>query len=158
MTISSTNTHSNVQTRVFAILAALALAFSIGTLAGCGNNDAASSSASADSASTAAAEQINVTVSVDFTAADGKVETAEVSVPAGSNVLEATQATAFQLDVQDSQYGKFVNAINGVATGDHGDQSGWLVAVNGEDLAVSADAQEVAEGDKIEWRYVTSFE
>lgn len=158
MTISSTNTHSNVQTRVLAILAALALAFSIGTLAGCGNNDAASSSASADSASTAAAEQINVTVSVDFTVADGKVETAEVSVPAGSNVLEATQATAFQLDVQDSQYGKFVNAINGVATGDHGDQSGWLVAVNGEDLAVSADAQEVAEGDKIEWRYVTSFE
>lgn len=158
MTISSTNTHSNVQTRVLAILAALALAFSIGTLAGCGNNDAASSSASADSASAAAAEQINVTVSVDFTVADGKVETAEVSVPAGSNVLEATQATAFQLDVQDSQYGKFVNAINGVATGDHGDQSGWLVAVNGEDLAVSADAQEVAEGDKIEWRYVTSFE
>lgn len=158
MTISSTNTHSNVQTRMLAILAALALAFSIGTLAGCGNNDAASSSASADSASTAAAEQINVTVSVDFTAADGKVETAEASVPAGSNVLEATQATAFQLDVQDSQYGKFVNAINGVATGDHGDQSGWLVAVNGEDLAVSADAQEVAEGDKIEWRYVTSFE
>ena len=103
MTISSTNTHSNVQTRVLAILAALALAFSIGTLAGCGNNDAASSSASADSASAStAAEQINVTVSVDFTAADGKVETAEVSVPAGSNVPPAGAIIAIYAPETDS--------------------------------------------------------
>ena len=158
MTTGFANTHTTAQNRLLAILAAILLAFSIGTLAGCGNDNAASSSAQDASSSAAQAEQVNVTVSIDLTAADGKVETAEVSVPAGSTVLDATQATSFELDVQDSQYGKYVNAINGVATGDHGDQSGWLVAVNGEDLAVSADAQEVAEGDKVEWRYVTTFE
>jgi hypothetical protein len=158
------NATTTMQNRLLAILAAAALVLGISMLGGCGNNNAASSSAAQASASSSTAatsetsEQLSVTVSVDLTAADGKVETAEVSVPAGATVLEATEATSFELDVQDSQYGKFVNAINGVATGDHGDQSGWLVAVNGEDLAVSADAQEVKDGDKIEWRYVTTFE
>ena len=164
MSIGSENTRVSTQTRLAAMLAAVLLALCVGMLGGCGNNDAASSSAaqapasSSTAAASESAETLHVTVSIDLTAADGKVETAEVSVPAGATVLEATQATSFELDVQDSQYGKYVNAINGVATGDHGDQSGWLVAVNGEDLMVSADAQEVADGDKVEWRYVTSFE
>lgn len=157
MFASSAN-HVSIKSRMLAVFAAMLLALSVGMLAGCGNGAAASSSAAQDAASSTQAEQVKVTVSVDFTAADGKVETAEASVPAGASVLEATQATSFELDVQDSQYGKFVNAINGVATGSHGDQSGWLVAVNGKDLEVSADQQQVAEGDSIEWRFVTSFE
>ena len=157
MTTGSNNS-TRIQNRLLATIAALLLALSVGMLAGCGNNNAASSAAQDSSSAAVQAEQVNVLVSVDLTAADGKVETVEASVPAGSSVLDATQATTFMLDVQDSQYGKYVNAINGVATGDHGEQSGWLVAVNGKDLAVSADAQEVVEGDKIEWRYVTSFE
>ena len=157
MNIGSATAFESTKTRLLAFVAALLLAFSLCMLAGCGDGGSASSSAASDSASQAA-EQVNVKVSIDLTAADGKVETAEVSVPAGSTVLDATEATDFELDVQDSQYGKFVNAINGVATGDKGETSGWLVAVNGEDLAVSADQQEVAEGDEVAWRYVTSFE
>lgn len=148
MTIGSVK-NTTLHIRLLAVLSALLLALCVGMLSGCGGSGAQSSSA---------AEQVQVTVSVDFTEAEGTVETTEVAVDAGSSVLDATAAANFELDVQDSQYGKFVNAINGVATGDHGEMSGWLVAVNGEDLAVSADAQEVADGDQIAWRYVTSFE
>ena len=155
MTIGAVK-NTTLQTRLLAVLSALLLALCIGMLAGCGGSGGQSSSAAAESSSSA--DQVHATVAVDFTEAEGKVETVEVAVDAGSSVLDATVAANFELDVQDSQYGKFVNAINGVATGDHGDMSGWLVAVNGEDLTVSADAQEVAEGDEIAWRYVTSFE
>ena len=157
MNIGAQITHSTMCSRLLALFAAMLLALSLGALVGCADNGAASSSAQ-DGASSQAAEQVDVSVSIDLTAADGDVETVEVSVPAGSTVLDATQATGFTMDVQDSDYGKFVNAINGVATGDHGDTSGWLVALNGEDLAVAADKQEVSAGDEIAWRYVTSFE
>ena len=149
---------TTVRMRITALFAALMLALCAGMLAGCADNNAASSS-SADAAATASADtQVKASVSIDTTSIQGEVRTIEVTVDAGGTVLDALEATGLELDVQDSQYGKFVNAIDGVATGDNGDMSGWLVAVNGQDLAVSADAQEVADGDAITWTYVTTFE
>lgn len=156
MHIGSNASAINMQHRVFAVITAALLALSLGMLAGCDNGGGASSSQSA--ASSQAAEQISVKVTIDLTEADGKAETTEVSVPVGASVLEATQAIGLEMDIQDSDYGKYVNAINGVASGDYGATSGWLVALNGEDLAVSADNQEVSAGDEIIWRYVTKFE
>ena len=164
MTIGSENTRITTSTRLFALIAALVLAFSVGTLTGCGDNSSTASSStatasqSASTSSSSDAAQIAVTVSIDTTAAEGDVKNIEVKLDSDASVLDALETTELTLDVQDSSYGKYVNAIDGLAAGDKGDQSGWMYSVNGEMGAVSAGEQTVADGDTVTWQYVTSFE
>ncbi|MBQ6394720.1 MAG: DUF4430 domain-containing protein [Atopobiaceae bacterium] len=142
--------------RITTILASIALAFSLCLvpLVGC-------TSPQEDGASTATVEQtatIDVSVTLDFNSIEEGERTEAVTIEEGSTVLDALEATGFLIDVQDSEYGAYVVAIDGVAAGDHGDESGWLVAVNGEDLMVSADEYQLNDGDVVTWRYVTTFE
>lgn len=178
MTFGSAST-PRISTRFAAFAAALALALCAGLLAGCQGDDSATSSSSVEasaSASTAAssateatgseasdeagseAAAIEVSLTIDATEGNGEKSTEAVSVTEGSTVLDALQASKHAVDTQDSAYGAYVVAIDGLASGDVADMSGWMVAVNGEDLMVSADSQEVQAGDSIEWRFVTSFE
>lgn len=53
--------------------------------------------------------------------------------------------------------GSYVTAINGLAEFDGGPQSGWMYSVNGKYPDVSAGDYVCKKGDKITWRYVTSW-
>lgn len=145
----------------------LALALAVGCLGGCTQTTASTDSGStaaatapAGSASTGSAavsddQQIAVQVVVDSSAADGSVSfDGTVELAEGATVLDAIEATGLELDVQDSEYGAFVNAIGGLATGDAGDASGWGYDLNGEMVMDSADVATVADGDVLTWTYL----
>ena len=44
-------------------------------------------------------------------------ESAEVSIPAEGTVYDALMATGWDVQAEDSDYGKYVTSINGIATG-----------------------------------------
>lgn len=144
----------------------LALALTVGALGGCTQTTAATDDGSAAATATAGSaateapassddEQITVQVTVDSSAADGSVSyEGSVVLPKDATVLDAIEATGLELDVQDSEYGAFVNAIGGLATGDAGDASGWGYDLNGEMVMESADVATVSDGDVLTWTYL----
>ena len=116
-------------------------------LAGCssGTSDASSS------ASGAAVELAQTTVTV--TDADGQVASYTVETAAeGATVLSVIQATDADVTVEDGQYGTYISAINGLAAEG---SSGWVYTVNGEQVMESVDACPVADGDTVEFSYIT---
>ena len=78
-----------------------------------------------------------------------------VEISEEGTVYDALMATDWELDVQDSQYGKYVNAISGLATGDAGSMSGWVFTVNGEEIMESCETYVLADGDTVEWEYLS---
>lgn len=120
-----------------------------GSAAGSAVQQAGSAAVTADDA------QIAVQVVVDSSAADGSVSfDGTVELAEDAAVLDALKATGLTLDVQDSEYGAFVNAINDLGTGDFGDSSGWGYDVNGEMIMDSADTAKLADGDVVTWTYL----
>ncbi len=96
--------------------------------------------------------QISVSVSLTSPAGDGKISYDNtVSMQAGSTALDALEQTGLTLDVQDSQYGKFVNSVGELATEG---SKGWIYTVNDEQIQVSADKQELKDGDRLVWSYI----
>ena len=134
--------------------AALALAL---TVAACGGAPAAGSG---DATANAGQEQqatIEVTVEIDATAGEGELSSYDVELAEGSTVYDALVATDADVNASDSDYGMYVQGINGLAGGDFGDMSGWMFEVNGEMAEVGCSQLEVADGDVITWIYVTEF-
>lgn len=164
MSIGSASTRISTTTRLAVLAAAFMLALGAGLLAGCQSNDTAASSSAAQATASSATEAtqaaatIEVEMTIDATEGEGEKTTETITIEEGATVFDVLQASNHKLDVQDSAYGKYVAGIDGVAAGDVTDSSGWMVALNGEDLMVSADEQEVKAGDKIEWYFVTSFD
>lgn len=65
-----------------------------------------------------AAEDIVVPVSITMPESAGaEPKTIEVTVADGSTVLQATEAAGWDVQVENSDYGKFVTSINGIANG-----------------------------------------
>ena len=139
--------HVNVAFKKLVIgIATLVLLCSL-PLAGCssGTSDASSS------ASDAAVGLAQTTVTV--TDADGQVASYTVETAAeGATVLSVIQATDADVTVEDGQYGTYISAINGLAAEG---SSGWVYTVNGEQVMESADACPVADGDTVEFSYIT---
>lgn len=139
--------HVNVAFKKLVIgIATLVLLCSL-PLAGCssGTSDASSS------ASGAAVELAQTTVTV--TDADGQVANYTVETAAeGATVLSVIQATDADVTVEDGQYGTYISAINGLAAEG---SSGWVYTVNGEQVMESVDACPVADGDTVEFSYIT---
>lgn len=139
--------HVNVAFKKLVIgIATLVLLCSL-PLAGCssGTSDASSS------ASGAAVELAQTTVTV--TDADGQVASYTVETAAeGATVLSVIQATDADVTVEDGQYGIYISAINGLAAEGN---SGWVYTVNGEQVMESVDACPVADGDTVEFSYIT---
>ena len=127
--------------------AACALAL---TVAACGGAPAA------DSAQEQQAT-IEVTVEIDATAGEGEKTTSEVELPEGATAYDALVAAADDVNASDSEYGMYVQGINGLAGGDFGDMSGWMFEVNGEMAEGAASELELADGDVVTWLYVTEF-
>lgn len=139
--------HVNVAFKKLVIgIATLVLLCSL-PLAGCssGTSDASFS------ASGAAVELAQTTVTV--TDADGQVASYTVETAAeGATVLSVIQATDADVTVEDGQYGTYISAINGLAAEG---SSGWVYTVNGEQVMESVDACPVADGDTVEFSYIT---
>lgn len=139
--------HVNVAFKKLVIgIATLVLLCSL-PLAGCssGTSDAS------PSASGAAVELAQTTVTV--TDADGQVASYTVETAAeGATVLSVIQATDADVTVEDGQYGTYISAINGLAAEG---SSGWVYTVNGEQVMESVDACPVADGDTVEFSYIT---
>lgn len=141
--------------RLAAGSAALALALSI---AACGGTPAATGAS--DATTDASQEQqatVSVSVEIDATAGEGESATYDVDVPEGSTAYDALVATGADVNATDSDYGMYVQGINGLAGGDFGDMSGWMFEVNGEMAEVGCSQLEVSDGDAIVWTYVTEF-
>ena len=139
--------HVNVAFKKLVIgVATLVLLCSL-PLAGCSSGTSGASS----SASGAAVELAQTTVTV--TDADGQVANYTVETAAeGATVLSVIQATDADVTVENGQYGTCISAINGLAAEG---SSGWVYTVNGEQVMESVDACPVADGDTVEFSYIT---
>lgn len=165
--------YQNAQNTTKKLLASLlALAFAaLLALAGCAGDNTASDNADAqDAAATAAAEQNNASVGDDAAGADAaeaKVtvsvampegadaasENVEVTVPAEGTVYDALVATGWDVQAENSDYGKYVTSINGIANGSEGEMSGWVFTVNNEQVMEGCDACKLVDGDTVEWTF-----
>lgn len=129
-------------------------------LTGCGATGAAAPAGSAaDAGSSVAAEKqstISVTVQLDSSAVDGGSKSEKTyELEEGATALDALKATGADVNVQDSSYGAYVAAVDGIAGGDHGSMSGWMYEVNGEMANESASNLKLADGDTVRWYYTT---
>ena len=101
-----------------------------------------------------------VTLEIDASAA-GKgflLPPTQVALREGETVLELLLRVTEAKNLRIETSGGYVEGIGGLYEFDHGDQSGWIYAVNGASAGVSAADYLPKDGDVISWRYVTSFE
>lgn len=131
-------------------VAACALALAV---AACG----AAPAASGDASDAEDRSAIAVTVEIDATAGEGEATSAEVELDEGATVYDALVATGVDVNASDSDYGMYVQGIDGLAGGDFGDMSGWMFEVNGEMAEVVCSQYELSDGDVVTWTYVTEF-
>lgn len=155
MSKKNSTVEKNLLTRLGAAFAALVLAVG---LAACGVAPATDGS-TASGADEPQEQQatISVTVEIDATAGEGESTTADVDLPEGATVYDALVATGADVNATDSDYGMYVQGINGLAGGDFGDMSGWMFEVNGEMAEVGCSQYELKAGDVVTWTYVTEF-
>ena len=101
-----------------------------------------------------AAEDIVVPVSITMPESAGaEPKTIEVTVADGSTVLQATEAAGWDVQVENSDYGKFVTSITGIANGSEGDASGWVYTVNDEQVMEACDVRQLTAGDSVQWSF-----
>lgn len=70
----------------------------------------------------------------------------------GLTAFDALDHSASVVYVEHS-FGKFVTAINGVANNANGNRQYWQFWVNGELAPIATDFYELADGDRILWKY-----
>lgn len=147
--------------RLFACIAACALFTSL-ALAGCGSNAPASSSAASaqgsSSAAAAASQQADqpgelIETKATITDADGNTTSYTVQIPAAdATALAVLEATDAEVATENSQYGTYITAINGIVAEGN---SGWVYTVNGEQVMEAVDVCPVAAGDTVEFSFIT---
>ena len=120
-----------------------------------------------ESTSKAEKQTITVTISINCEKALDKVDGLPASgyflspckftVKKGATVFDALEAAAKENGITLKYQSKsYIQAINGLAEKDCGGGSGWTYKVNGVKPNKSAAKYELADGDIIEWYYVTS--
>ena len=145
--------------RLFACIAACALFASL-ALAGCGSNAPASSSAASTQGSSSAvvsqqADQPGelIETKATITDADGNTTSYTVQIPAAdATALAVLEATDAEVATENSQYGTYITAINGITAEGN---SGWVYTVNGEQVMEAVDVCPVAAGDTVEFSFIT---
>lgn len=146
--------------RLFACIAACALFASL-VLAGCGSNAPASSSAAStqgSSSAAAASQQADqpgelIETKATITDADGNTTSYTVQIPAAdATALAVLEATDAEVVTENSQYGTYITAINGITAEGN---SGWVYTVNGEQIMEAVDVCPVAAGDTVEFSFIT---
>lgn len=145
--------------RLFACIAACALFASL-ALAGCGSNAPASSSAASaqGSSSAVAGQQADqpgelIETKATITDADGNTTSYTVQIPAAdATALAVLEATDAEVTTENSQYGTYITAINGITAEGN---SGWVYTVNGEQVMEAVDVCPVAADDTVEFSFIT---
>ena len=145
--------------RLFACIAACALFASL-ALAGCGSNAPASSSAASaqGSSSAVAGQQADqpgelIETKATITDADGNTTRYTVQIPAAdATALAVLEATDAEVTTENSQYGTYITAINGITAEGN---SGWVYTVNGEQVMEAVDVCPVAADDTVEFSFIT---
>lgn len=155
MSKKNSTVEKNLLTRLGAAFAALVLAVGLAACGAAPTTDGSAASGADESQEQQAT--ISVTVEIDATAGEGESTTADVDLPEGATVYDALVATGADVNATDSDYGMYVQGINGLAGGDFGDMSGWMFEVNGEMAEVGCSQYELKAGDVVTWTYVTEF-
>ena len=98
------------------------------------------------------ADQVTVTMSyVAGTDALAPTVSVDVNVPKDATVYDALVA-AWQVDAEDSQWGKYVHGINGVMDSAN---TGWVYTENGNEVMEGADAHTVVPGATYLWTLIS---
>ena len=155
MSKKNSTVEKNLLMRLGAAFAALVLAVGLAACSAAPATDGSAASGADESQEQQAT--ISVTVEIDATAGEGESTTADVDLPEGATVYDALVATGADVNATDSDYGMYVQGINGLAGGDFGDMSGWMFEVNGEMAEVGCSQYELKAGDVVTWTYVTEF-
>lgn len=119
-------------------------------VAGCGGAPATEEAPVATDAA-----EITVTQKVDATVAGGETSEVEVSVPEGATVYDALVLSGVPYNDQDSDYGIYVTAIDGIGENANGTNGGWVYTVNDEEVTVGCTEYALEAGDVVQWSYVT---
>lgn len=119
-----------------------------------GNGAATSSSSSGAQSSGSAAKESVVTITVDGSAAGGSSYTRTVGWKQGMTAYDALVASGASVNAHGSIYGTYVAGIDGLAEKEHGGQSGWVYAVNGNEPNTAASNYTLNAGDVVTWSYV----
>lgn len=75
----------------------------------------------------------------------------------GSTAFDLLSELCGEKDWDIEGSGSYVSAINGLSEFDAGEQSGWMYSVNGKYPEIPAGDYVLKKGDKVVWRYVTSW-
>ena len=98
---------------------------------------------------------VNVSVSVDSSAAGGGVSASgSFSFAPGATPYDALCALGLSVNARSTGYGTYVAAIGGLAEKEHGSQSGWMYSVNGNTPMTACSNYVLSDGDSVVWYYV----
>ena len=82
----------------------------------------------------------------------------KIEVKKGDSVydvlLRARDKYGFSLNIEDTQFGKYIAGIAGIEEKSCGDESGWKYSVNGSFPSKSCSETKVSGGEKIVWTFV----
>lgn len=81
----------------------------------------------------------------------------QVALREDESVLELLLRVTEAKNIRIETSGGYVEGIGGIYEFDHGDESGWMYAVNGVAGNVSSAEYLPKDGDAIRWYYVTSY-
>ena len=111
-------------------------------------------SASASLSAPARPATVTVSVTVDSSAADGRVSGgANPTFEQGATVYDALMACGLSVNASSTPLGIYVNAIGGLAEKEYPGESGWKYSVNGEVIMRSCDSVVLQDGDVVRWFY-----
>lgn len=98
---------------------------------------------------------VTVSVSVDSSAADGRVSGgANPTFEQGATVYDALMACGLSVNASSTPLGIYVSAIGGLAEKEYPGESGWKFSVNGEVIMRACDSVVLQDGDVVRWFYV----
>lgn len=98
---------------------------------------------------------VTVSVSVDSSAADGRVSGgANPTFEQGATVYDALMACGLSVNASSTPLGIYVSAIGGLAEKEYPGESGWVYTVNGERINISCSSYILQDGDVVRWFYV----
>lgn len=92
---------------------------------------------------------------VCYVSVDDYCSDMEVSWSSGDTAYSVLKKTGAKVSARSTQYGMYVEGINGLFEFDKGGESGWMYSVDGEVPNKSADKCKVGKGAHVQWYYVT---
>ena len=129
--------------RIIALICvALTAVLAVCALAGCKKKD--------DSPAT---DMVTVTIAyVAGTEATAPTVSIDVNVPVDATVYDALIATNYQIDAEDTEWGKYVHGINGVMDSSN---TGWVYTENGNEVMDGASSHTVVPGATYLWTLIS---